>query len=360
MKIVSTSYSSTPSVSQPAAWLDRISFYTGILESLAKDHQVISFERISYEGNCMRNGVEYRFIKLRRNPEYWPTVMHDSIKNINPDVVLVNGFIFPFQILQLKWKLGKKTRIIILHRAEKPAQGYSKVLQKLADRCVDAYFFASREQGMDWVHKNIIRRKEKIHEILQSSSNFKPLPESLESRGPVFLFVGRLDANKDPSTVLRAFLKFQSSVPSALLVMIFSAGDLLKELKSAIPSSKSHCVQFVKSVPHAEMEAWYRKSQFILSGSHYEGSGIAVIEAMSCGCIPLLTDIPSFRRITGGKCGWFYPPGNEEALLHLLQSTSQMNLKEERENTLLQFQSELSFDAIGRKINKLLHTYAYT
>jgi hypothetical protein len=50
MKIVSTSYSKTKTFTDPQKWLERISFYTGILEELARDHEMTSIERINYEG----------------------------------------------------------------------------------------------------------------------------------------------------------------------------------------------------------------------------------------------------------------------------------------------------------------------
>ena len=66
MKIVSTSYSNTPEYTEPVAWLKRIRFYTGILEALAKDHEVTSIERIRYEGSLQQNKVHYHFINLRK------------------------------------------------------------------------------------------------------------------------------------------------------------------------------------------------------------------------------------------------------------------------------------------------------
>ena len=42
-----------------------------------------------------------------------------SILNM-PDAALVNRFIFPLQIIQLRPAPGKKAKIIVLHRAEKP------------------------------------------------------------------------------------------------------------------------------------------------------------------------------------------------------------------------------------------------
>ena len=96
------------------------------------------------------------------------------------------------------------------------------------------------------------------------------------------------------------------------------------------------------------MAEWYNSADYIVSGSHYEGSGVAVCEAMSCGCIPILTDILSFRKMTGhGSCGILFPAGDEAALLAAFNRVTSLDKTVEREKTLLQFRSSLSFEAIA-------------
>ncbi|MDP9047553.1 MAG: glycosyltransferase, partial [Bacteroidota bacterium] len=95
----------------------------------------------------------------------------------------------------------------------------------------------------------------------------------------------------------------------------------------------------------------------ILSGSHYEGSGTAVCEAMSCGCIPIVTDIPSFRAITdNGNCGILYEPGNQQELLSALFQTQTINKSAKRTNTLAYFEQKLSFEAIASQIHNIAAT----
>src|SRR5687768_11390879 len=139
MNLLFTSYVSSPEYSQPDLWLKRIEGYTGILESLGKTHKVISIERISYEGEYRQNGVQYLFIRLNRIKALFPGHMHQVIKSLQPDVVFVNGFIFPLQIIQLRWKLGPGVKIIVINHAEKPPGGFRRLLQRKADRYVHKY-----------------------------------------------------------------------------------------------------------------------------------------------------------------------------------------------------------------------------
>lgn len=360
MKIVSTSYINTPSFTDPEQWLDRISFFTGILEELSKKHQVDSIEQISYSGKLERNGVIYHFLNDKNSGTYFPMKLHRYIKKLNPDIVFVNGFIFPLQIIQLRLILGKRVKIIVINHAEKPGAGLRRFLQRRADRFVQRYFFTSEETGIDWVQQGIIANENKIVEVMETSSVFSVMDKE-KARAktgvtgtPVFLWVGRLDANKDPLTVLKAFSPFIKQQPSVKLYMIYHTEELKDEIIQLY--EKDHdlqkAVKLVGKVHHKEMQYWYNSADLIISGSHYEGSGIAVCEAMSCGCVPILTRIPSFRKMTGhGSCGLLYEPGNAEALLKILLQTRQLDMEKERIKVLQQFRQELSFEAIAKKID---------
>lgn len=365
MTILSTSYSKTPEFDDPQDWLKKISFYTGILEQLSRQNEVISIERINYEGEYKQNDVDYRFIRLKNKTVLFPWRMHRIIKKMKPDVVMINGFIFPLQIIQLRLKLGKGVKIIVINRAEKPSSGFRKILQRLADRYVHAYLFTSNEMGAEWTSQGIIADKKKIAGIIGASSSFfcmskeKALAKTNAAGHPVFLWVGRLDNNKDPMTVLKAFGQFINHRPSAKLYMIYQTEELKREIDHLceMDSNLQKAVTMVGSVAHEELQFWYNSADFIISGSHYEGSGVAVCEAMSCGCVPVVTDIQSFRKMTGpGKCGLLYEPGNEKELLAALLQTHELDLEKEKEKTMRQFNEELSFEAIARKINGIIAT----
>jgi glycosyltransferase involved in cell wall biosynthesis len=363
MKIVSTSYVNTKEYNDPGKWLDRIRFYTGLLEELASLYDVESIEQINYSGELIRNGVTYHFLNFKKKKLWFPFSLHRYIKKLKPNIVFVNGFIFPLQIIQLRRTLGKNVRIIILHRAETPFNGPGIYLQKLADRCVDAYLFTSNEFGKEWIEKGIINNKEKIYEVIQSSSPFVPndknaARELLKINGqPIFLWVGRLDENKDPITIVKAFKSYLSFQPGAKLYMIYQEAKLFQELKTLTDSNDNlnGSIILVGKVDHRELEQWYNAADFFISGSHYEGSGIAACEAMSCGCIPILTNIISFKRMTGpDKCGFLYEAGNSEKLLAVLVKTEKINIEFEKEKVLKQFNDELSFKSITKKITRLI------
>jgi len=60
---------------------------------------------------------------------------------------------------------------------------------------------------------------------------------------------------------------------------------------------------------------YYRAGDVYLSASHIDGSSVALMEAMACGCPALVSDIPSnLEWIEDGRQGWVFPDGNAEGL----------------------------------------------
>jgi glycosyltransferase involved in cell wall biosynthesis len=360
MRFVFASYTRTDQFDNPDDWLKRINIYSGVLSALAKNHEVISIEQINYEGEFVKNGVDYKFVRFTKWGLKVPVKLHNIIKRLNPDVVFIHGLHFPLQVMQLRLFLGKHVKIIVQHHAERPFVGLKKYLQRWADPYVDAYLFASREMGLDWIKRGNLASPQKIHEVMEVSSVFYKIDKQLAkakagASGKVFLYVGRLIPLKDPLTILNAFLKFADMVRDAKLYMIFQTDDLLPQINALLKNHpQSASVVLVGKVQHHELLYWYNSADVILSASYYEGSGTTVCEAMSCGCVPIVSDIFSFRMmINHGKCGLLFEPGNEEALLLALVYTQQADMQKMKDAALDYFRSHLSFEAIADRITTI-------
>ncbi|WP_426671156.1 glycosyltransferase family 4 protein [Mucilaginibacter sp. McL0603] len=361
MVYVFVTYNSSLEFDSPESWFKRTEGYTGALFSLAKDNTVINIKQINYEGDCLHKGVHYYFINFNKKRTFFPRKLNRLVKSFNPDIVFLQGLHTPLQFLQLGIQLSKKTKVIAQHHAEKPLTGFRKYLQKMADKYINAYLFASHDMGLEWVEKGNITSAKKIHEVMEVSSIFSPMDRiaAISKTGvsgdPVFLWVGRLNDNKDPLTVIKAFLRFAEVKPSARMYMIYHTEELLTDIQQLLNGSAlKNAVKLVGKVPHSDLQYWFNSADVILSGSHYEGSGTAVCEAMSCGCMPVVTDIFSFRMITdNGRCGLLYEPGNEDALFLALLQTQQIDVKERQKASLEYFRENLSFEAIARRIQKI-------
>ncbi len=243
MKYVFITFNASLSFDSPESWFKRTEGYAGVLYSLAKENTVINIKQINYKGDYLHNGVLFHFVNFGEKDSYFPLRLIRFVDDLEPDVVFVQGLHNPLQLLQLCLQLNKKTKVIVQHHAEKPLAGIKKYILKLADKYVDAYLFASREMGMEWVQKGNLASAQKIHEVMEVSSIFSPMEKALAKSktnvtgDPVFLWVGRLNDNKDPLTVVKAFLQFAGLYPSAHLYMIYHTDELLTEVQGVLDSS---------------------------------------------------------------------------------------------------------------------------
>jgi glycosyltransferase involved in cell wall biosynthesis len=360
MRFVFASYIVTPSYKTPEAWINRIRAYSGIQEALGKNHEIISIEQIDYEGEYVKDDVTYQFKRFPKDARF-PLQQHRFIKSLKPDVVIIQSLHFPLQVIQLRLLLGSRVKIIIQNHAEKPFTGLKKQVQRLADHYTSAYLFASKAMGIDWISKGNLLSPAKIHEVMEVSSVFHPINKELAlaqtgiTGRPIYLWVGRLNQNKDPLNVIKGFLKFADINPTARLYMIYHTDELLPEIKALLKNEpNATSIILIGSVPNDDLLYWFNSADFIVSGSHYEGSGTSICEAMSCGCVPVVTDIFSFRMITdNGACGILFEPGNEGAFLSALKQTQQLDMPAQREKALAYFNANLSFNAIAKKIQDI-------
>jgi glycosyltransferase involved in cell wall biosynthesis len=292
-----------------------------------------------------------------------PVKLHRLVKQLKPDIVLVRGLLFPLQVIQLRMKLGRGVRVIVENHAGQPPKGIRKIFQHLAYNCIDAYHFISSGTAHQWLESGIIRSKQKCVEVPTGSARIIP-QDKTESRQKVgmsgqfnLLWVGNLSRNKDPLTVIAAFEKYLLINPGAKLYMIFQTEELLPEIQKRLQDNETLQKSMILKglVPNDQISPWYSAADFYISGSHSEGGSIALLEAIACGCIPVVTAIPSSLVATDyGKYGFHFIPGNVDDLYEQLQRLNSVIVKEFSGAIRKYFDDELSFQAIARKINASL------
>jgi len=359
MRIVHLSYAHITNYDDPNKWLKRINFFVALIDEMAKVADVKSIHCIQYSGQLKRNGVEYFFLKCGRLESIFPLNLHRRILNqLKPDIIIVHGVHFPLQVLLLH-RSNKYTKIVIQHHSERPLRHVKGFLQRFVDRFTSAYFFPSVEQAIPWVEKGQIRSIDKVHEVMEVPSVFYPIDKDqarvvTKVKGSkIYLWVGRFDENKDPLTLIRGFIEFARTVEHASLYVIYQSTELISEVKSVLNSAidVSNRIILIGRVEHDDLLYWFNSADFVISTSHYEGMGVAVCEGMSCGCIPILADIPSFRAMSGnGECGALFSPGKVDDLKDKLIFSDTMNISLERKKVLERYQGTMSAKAISQKM----------
>lgn len=358
IKLIDLNYYSHNDCSKPLELIERhwasLGFGCYIKEML----DVTFVKHMNYEGSGKLKGLSFVFFKSRNKFCFIPFKTHRFIKSEKPDVVLIQGLVFPLQLIALRLMVGKECRIIVQHHGEIPSRGIKKIVQKKADKFIDAYLFTSLGNAKEWIHRRIISGA-KCFESLEASTCFskQDKEESKKLLGITgnhnFLFVGRLTTLKDPLLILDAFKQYVKINSAAKLYMIYQTEELLAAIKEQIERSRflqsSVCLQGM--VPHDQLQHWYSAMDFYISASHKEGSGYALLEAMTCGCVPIVTAIPSFEKITAnGRYALLFKVGDSNGLLQRLQDSERIDREAFSKDITDYFSRELSFQNIAASV----------
>jgi glycosyltransferase involved in cell wall biosynthesis len=222
---------------------------------------------------------------------------------------------------------------------------------------VNGFFFAARDLADGWIDQGLISKGQQIYEVMEGSTFFRREDRTVArertglSGAPVILWVGNLTANKDPLTVLSGFERILQHVPLARLYMAYRSTDVLPAVQERIATSASlrEAVTLLGNVDHPRLEDIYNSADYFVLGSHYEGSGFALAEAMACGVIPVVTRIPSFMAMTDeGRAGACWTVGDPDAFRSALLQVLQQPVEPLSQQVRRIFDQTLSYPAIAR------------
>src|SRR5262245_19951046 len=248
MHIVLLNYGYSPGFPTAEALLERFHTLIGWAEGLvAAGARVTLFQRFSQDATIERGGVSYRFVADKASLELRAWQMPDRLHRLalaaEPALIHLNGLLYPLQARGLRTLLPRNCPIVAQHHAEQPKRGARGALQRWGLGAVDGFFFAARELAQAWLRQHIIGPSQPIYEIAEGSNRFEPQDRAIARahtgmRGdPVLLWVGRLDLNKDPMTILAGFKQVLDVAPGARLYMIYGDDPLLPEMRACIASS---------------------------------------------------------------------------------------------------------------------------
>jgi len=123
--------------------------------------------------------------------------------------------------------------------------------------------------------------------------------------GPYLLFVGALDARKDPAALLDAWNAARSSLPGVQLVLV---GDPGRQAPPNMPGAV-----LVGRVDDESLADLYSAAGCLVFPSRYEGFGLPCLEAMACGC-PVAAFRNSSLPEVVDEAGMLVEDGNGNAL----------------------------------------------
>jgi glycosyltransferase involved in cell wall biosynthesis len=367
LRIVQANAVYDPAFTNADALLDRYHALTEWSVAVAGAGAAVSVvQRFHTAGRVERDGVTYEFVKDSHEP--WlstkdaPEPFVAAIAQGSPDLVHVNGLIFPQLVTAIRKAVGTRTAIVAQHHGgEFPVRGSgvvgiwrrSRWKRGLTD--ADAISLTALEQAEPWQAAGVLG-DQRVLEIVESGTTLRPVDKQRARTAigltgdPLILWVGRLTTNKDPLTVLSGLEHALPALPNGRVVMVFGDDTLLADVEARVRGSSilQARVTLVAQVPRDEMPNYYSAADVFISGSHYEGSGYALIEAMSAGLVPIVTDIPSFRAIIGDS-GERWQPGDADEFASAVRRVASIDLSDQRARVRKQYEQVLRWEAIAHR-----------
>src|SRR5688572_19328814 len=281
-----------PAARTPEETLQRFRSLTGWANAIAAAGAAVTVhQRFPSSSTMTHAGVPYAFVRDGGGPapdQRWSDAREvaASVQAVEPDLVHVNGVIFPYWLRRLRCALPSSIRMVAQdHGGWDPALAsvWSRLRVRRGLSAMDAVLVSSAGHAASWRSAWVVPSGVPLADVMEASTDLRPLPSfdaaSLSGvRGnPAILWVGRLTANKDPLTMLEGFSQLLDVWPAAALSVVFNAGTMRGEVLERIVRDPRLAarVRMVGAVPASHMAAYYSAADIYVSARRREGSGYA-------------------------------------------------------------------------------------
>jgi glycosyltransferase involved in cell wall biosynthesis len=219
---------------------------------------------------------------------------------------------------QFHGRWSRTTARMGLRRAVREADALIAISAHTADDLV-------RFTGVDRRHVHVIP--------LAVDSRFAPIHDpsvpvryGIDSR--YLLYLGTLEPRKNLKVLLHAFARLEW--PGVKLVLAGAKGWIFQEIFETVERlGLTSRVVFPGFVADADLPALLNGAEVFVYPSEYEGFGLPVLEAMSCGTPVVTTNVSSLPEVAG-EAALLVPPRDAEALHDALRRLlSEPALREE-------------------------------
>jgi glycosyltransferase involved in cell wall biosynthesis len=276
----------------------------------------------------VRNEVEYRFVDVNRSRsvKQCAAQIAASIRELGANLLHVHSLGFAKSAAALSHLLPGLPLILQDHADGLPRWWRRPAWRRRYEKAAGIAFTAA-EQAQPFLAAGLFNSRTRLFAIAESTSRFVPADRA-EARvatglygDPCVLWIGHLSARKDPLSVLEGVAQAASNLPGLQLWCAYGTAPLLQSVQQRMANDPRLAgrVHLLGKVDHAQVERLMQSSDLFVSGSLSEGSGYALLEALACGTVPVVTDIPSFRALTdNGRIGFLWPCGDAQYLSGML------------------------------------------
>ena len=155
--------------------------------------------------------------------------------------------------------------------------------------------------------------------------------------------------------IIKAFGRFYATHREWKLV-IGATGSEIDELKALVQSfNLSNAVEFVGWLTNEQNYQYYAKAKIWVSVPKSDATAISLLEAMYCGCVPVVSDLPASKEwITNGENGIVVSDLEEDFLEKALHIDMERCKEKNRELVIQQASKKVNRDKFLQLYQRLM------
>jgi alpha-1,3-mannosyltransferase len=289
------------------------------------DVRVVTLDRIfGEEAVQLPASASFQDVQISRIPyrgsRRYPVALGVLSEIRDADVVHVHAIDFFYDYMAWTAPLHRKPMVVSTHGGFFHT-AYASTLKKLWFQTVTrtsafGYRRIIATSENDGVMFRPIVAPERLRVIQNGVDIEKFAGLSSQAPGKTILYFGRWSVNKGLVETLDLFGKLQALDPEWRLVLAGREYDLsLADLQQAARTRGIEAgVEFHAAPSDQLLAELMARAQYFVCLSRHEGFGIAPIEAMSAGLIPILSPIPPFEKLVReGGVGLLVDPADPHA-----------------------------------------------
>lgn len=221
----------------------------------------------------------------------------------NVDLIHVHGVDFFYDFLAATRWLHRKPLVLSTHGgffhtsfASRAKRAYFNTVTRLSARAYNRVVATSSNDGSLF---EPILAKDKL-EVIENGVDIEKFANiGARTRQPCLIYFGRWSSNKGIEQTLKDFQQLHRDAPEWRLILAGREFDLTRaDLEKQIDELQIATAVHLENNPdNQRLRALIAQASYFVCLSRHEGFGIAPIEAMSAGLIPLLSAIPPFQRL---------------------------------------------------------------
>ncbi len=166
------------------------------------------------------------------------------------------------------------------------------------------------------------------------------------------LFVGRRGGYKNFATFFEAAIELLKN--DSDLYIVCAGGGRFTSAEVGLFNSTGLASRIVQyDISDSTLAQLYRSAQCFVFPSLYEGFGIPVLEAFSCGCPLLCSNVSSLPEIAGGAALLFDPHSPESIYAALTQVLNSASLQQQLRDAGHLREKQFSWEKTARDTKKL-------